>query len=270
MWLAAACGIAPSTPPLPATASAPARPTATAAVSVLLAVGEASPTPRADPANAGLRATLADYAEATGDDPTGDKTLAFATLRDFTNPNGPYGSAWWFADDGLADVTEVLAVILYTEGHTSFDVRTAVAARYLWYCGGTGTTCSGHALINYLSYFQPWRQPWAARGFTNEHAAEYRPFAREVTLQLPGLLATLIPGANDYRADPDGLSLAGPVEWSQVPFHFANVDPSWDAYLREQLRRLPNGPARLWVLTMAEASKVCGSPFVCADMTRPR
>jgi sugar phosphate isomerase/epimerase len=63
---------------------------------------------------------------------------------------------------------------------------------------------------------------------------------------------------------------AGSIDWPHTPFHFANVDPTWDAYLRERLRRLPNGPSRLWVLTVGEAGWVCQSQFVCEDMTRPR
>jgi hypothetical protein len=219
--------------------------------------------------DAGLRATLADFEAATGDDPTGAKTVAFTTLQDFVNPHGPYGAAWWLAD-GQADIAEVLAVLFYTEGNTSFDVRTAVAARYLWYCGGTGDGCGGRPLINFLSYFQPWRQPWAAGGFTSAHAEHHLEFAGQVVWQQPGLLTTLIPGADTYSADPAGLGPAGPVAWGPVPFHFANVHSTWDTYLREQLRRLPNGPARLWVLSMDDAARVCGTPFLCPDMTQAR
>jgi hypothetical protein len=35
------------------------------------------------------------------------------------------------AADGRAKISEVLAVILYTDGNTNWDMRTAVAARYL-------------------------------------------------------------------------------------------------------------------------------------------
>jgi hypothetical protein len=80
----------------------------------------------------------------------------------------------------------------------------------------------------------------------------------------------MIPGADAYVASSDGLSLGGPIDWSHTRFHFANVDATWDAFLRAQLHRLPNGPARLWVLTMGEAGRVCGSQFVCADMTQPK
>ena len=39
---------------------------------------------------------------------------------------------------------------------------------------------------------------------------------------------------------------------------------------RDKLKRLPNGPARLWVLTINEAAKVCTSQFLCPDMTQSR
>jgi hypothetical protein len=270
---AAACtGINPVTPP-PFHTRTPG-PTPRPNIQVAVELATATPTPAlalpAAPADAGLRATLADYTGAVGDDPAGDKTDAFITLQDFTNPRGTYAGTWWLRDDNYADIYEVLAVILYTEGNTNWDVRTAVAARYLWYCGGAGTTCQGHNLINFLSYFQPWREPWVARGFTSEHASKYEAFATELVQQKPGLLTVIIPGADAYIHSPDGLSVDGSIDWSITPFHFANVDASWDAYLRQTLRRSANGPARLWVLTMNEAARVCRSRFLCDDMTQPR
>jgi hypothetical protein len=269
----AACAVAPATPPLPPTLDdGAAEPIATGSASIGVALIGPSPTPL--PAqgrgNEGINATLADYSLATGDDPTGSKTSAYTTLQDFSNPHGLYSQSWWFADDGRADISEVLAVILYTEGNTSWDVREAVAARYLWYCGGQGSDCQGPALINFLSYFQPWREPWVAPGFSSEHAQDYKSLAQELVRQQTGLLTAMIPGADAYVHSTDGLSLAGSIDWSNTRFHFANVDPTWDTYLRTQLHRLPNGPARLWVLTMGEAGRVCGSQFICADMTRPR
>jgi len=269
----AACAVAPATPPLPPFFySAAAQPLATASSSVAVAVyaPTATPTLGGYQGDEGIQATLADYRVATGDDYTGQKTAAFTTLQDFTNPRGPYSRSWWFVNDGRADITEVLAVLLYTEGNTSWDVRTAVLARFLWYCGGQGSTCQGPALINFLSYFQPWREPWVAPGFTSDNAEQYLSLAQDLVVQRAGLLTAMIPGANIYVASSDGLSLAGPIDWVHTRFHFANVDPTWDTFLRGQLRRLPNGPARLWVLTMGEAARVCGSQFVCADMTQPR
>jgi hypothetical protein len=247
-------------------------PLTTASASVAVAISGPTPTPpeAGGLGDEGIQATLAEYRSATGDDPTGSKTSAFTTLQDFTNPHGPYSRSWWFAGDGRADVTEVLAVILYTEGNTSWDVRTAVLARYLWYCGGVGNICQGPALINFLSYFQPWREPWVAPGFTSDHAEQYLSLARDLVKQRSGLLTAMIPGADAYIHSSDGLSLAGSIDWSHTRFHFANVHPTWDTFLRTQLHRLPNGPARLWVLTMGEAGRVCGSQFICADMTRPR
>ena len=272
--LSAACAAAPATPPLPPDfgyASA-ARPAATASVSVGVAIIGPTPTEPSiqGRADVGINATLADYRLATGDDPTGSKTAAFTTLQDFSNPHGIYSRSWWFADDGRADINEVLAVILYTEGNTNWDVRTAVAARYLWYCAGLANACQGPALINFLSYFQPWREPWNSPGFSSDNAQQYNSFAQDLVSQRPGLLTAMIPGADAYVHSPDGLSLAGSIDWPRTRFHFANVDPTWDTFLRLQLHRLPNGPARLWVLTMGEASRVCGSQFLCADMTRPR
>jgi len=267
----AACAVAPVTAPLPPDLSyAPPAPVATSAASVAVALTGPTATPLSAHGDVGIIATLAAYQSATGEDPTGSKTAAFTTLDDFSNPHGPYSRSWWFADDGRADLSEVLAVILYTEGNTSWDVREAVAARFLWYCGGLGSACQGPALINFLSYFQPWREPWVAPGFTSDSAAQYRSFAQDLIGQRPGLLTAMIPGADAYVHSRDGLSLAGSIDWSHTRFHFANVDPSWDTFLRSQLHRLPNGPARLWVLTMGEAGRVCGSQFVCADMTQPR
>ena len=271
--LLCACASAPGAIPeimlQPRATLPPAAATSTGSVTVAL-VG---PTPTALPAGGGdegIVATAAAYTISVGSDPSGAKTAAFITLKDFSNPHGPYSRAWWLMDDGRASIADALAVILYTEGNTQWDVRTAVAARYLWYCGGQGANCQGAALINYLSYFQPWREPWNAPGFTSENAMKYLPLADELVSQTPGLLTAMIPGADTYVASENGLSLAGPVDWSQTKFHFANVDPTWDSYLREKLRRLPNGPARLWVLSMGEASRVCGSLFLCADMTQPR
>ena len=273
-WLGlAGCAVAPATPPLPPFFdSSASQPLATASSSVSVVANLPTPTPLRAGAisDAGIQATLADYRTATGDDFTGSKTAAFTTLQDFANPRGPYSRSWWFADDGRADISEVLAVILYTEGNTSWDVRTAVLARFLWYCGGQGSRCQGPALINFLSYFQPWREPWVAPGFTSDNARQYEPLAQDLVNQRVGLLTAMIPGADVYIASNDGLSLAGPIDWLHTRFHFANVDPTWDVFLRAQLHRLPNGPARLWVLTMGEASRVCGSQFVCADMTQPK
>ena len=269
----AACAVTPVTPPAPPFFdSLPAAPLATASSSVAVAVSGATPTSAlaGSRGDEGIQATLADYPLATGDDPAGSKTAAFTTLQDFANPHGPYSRSWWFADDGRAEISEVLAVILYTEGNTSWDVRTAVLARFLWYCGGQSNVCQGPALINFLSYFQPWREPWVAPGFTSDHAQQYEALAQDLVSQRPGLLTAMIPGADAFVHSTNGLSLAGPVDWLHTSFHFANVDPTWDAFLRVQLHRLPNGPSRLWVLTMGEAGRVCGSQFLCADMTQPR
>jgi len=267
----AACSVAPVTPPLPPNLDEVVNvPAATSAASVAVSLSGPTATPLPARGDAGIIATLAAYQSATGDDPTGSKTAAFTTLGDFSNPHGPYSRSWWFADDGRADISEALAVILYTEGNTSWDVREAVSARFLWYCGGLGSACQGPALIDFLSYFQPWREPWVAPGFTSDSAKQYLSFAQDLVSQRAGLLTAMIPGADAYSHSSDGLSLAGSIDWSHTRFHFANVDPTWDTFLRSQLHRLPNGPARLWVLTMGEASRVCGSQFVCADMTQPR
>jgi hypothetical protein len=109
-----------------------------------------------------------------------------------------------------------------------------------------------------------------SRGFANEAAARYEDFARDLVDQRAGLVTAMIPGADTYVGSADGLSQGGSVDWSQTLFHFANVHPSWDSYLRDRLRRLPNGPSRLWVLTMGEAGRVCVSQFLCPDMTQAR
>ncbi len=272
-----ACGVNPATPAVPPMVVLPSHATPGPNIVVALGLETATPAPTPDrqalaeaPRDSGLRETLKDYPAATADDADGARSRAFETLHDFVNPHSQYSGAWWFLGDGQADIYEVLAVILYTEGNTSWDVRTAVSARYLWYCGGTGTTCRGPALIDFLSYFQPWREPWIAPGFTSDQAAQYLDYAKDLVLQRPGLLTAVIPGADTYTHNDDGLSMAGPIDWLHTPFHFANVDPTWDTYLRQKLRRLPNGPSRLWVLTIAEAGWVCRSQFVCDDMTRPR
>jgi hypothetical protein len=254
----------------PEPAAGRAVPVATVADSVAILVAEATPTSVPVPGDEGLAATLREFETAVGTDPTGAKTQAYDTLSRFVDTRGAYSGAWWFRDDERADIYEVLAVIFYTEGNTSFDVRSAVAARYLWYCGGTATGCQGPALINFLSYFQPWREPWISRGFTNERASLYEDLAADLVNQAPGLLTAMIPGADTYEHSRDGLSLGGPIDWSRTPFHFANVHPTWDSFLRASLRRLPNGPARLWVLTMSEAGRVCTSQFICPDMTQTR
>ncbi len=221
-------------------------------------------------ADQGLQVTLADYQTSVGSDSSGAKTDAFLTLQAFVDPHGQYAGSWWLRDDNQGDIYEALAVILYTEGHTSWDVRTAVSARYLWFCGGTGTQCQGRELINFLSYFQPWREPWMSRGFTSDNAAQYEDYARDLVNQQPGLLTTIIPGADTYVHSENALSSSSSIDWYQTPFHFANVDPTWDAYLRKNLRRSPNGAARLWVLTISEAGRVCSAQFICQDMTEPR
>lgn len=227
-----------------------------------------TPTPIPD-GTLGLTTTLSSYIPA--EDPEGSKTEAFATLRDFTDPNGVYRNAWWFEGDHIADIYEILAVVFFTEGNLNVRVQQAVAARYLWYCGGTGTECSGPALINFLAYFQPWREPFSAGArFTSEKAQEYLPFASDLVWQRSGLVTALVPGAEGYIRNPDALDAPSPIDWANTPFHFANVDPSWDSYLREQLGRGPNGSNRLWVLTMAEASRVCPSAFICENMTKAR
>jgi hypothetical protein len=104
----------------------------------------------------------------------------------------------------------VLAVILYTEGNTNSDVRAAVVARYLWYCGGTGTRCQGPALINFLSDFQPWREPRQAFGFTSAEAQTYLGLAEDLVHQRAGLLTDMVPGADTYVHSEVGLSIAGP------------------------------------------------------------
>jgi hypothetical protein len=271
--LAAGCAVMPVTPPAPPDfGDKPAVPGTDGPVGVSVALIGATTTPR--PATAvvteGINATLADTGGAIGSDPTGMKTAAYLTLQNFDDPNGPYSGSWWFLNDGRADISELLAVILYTEGNTSWDVRTAVTARYLWYCAGTGSGCQGHALIDFLSYFQAWRKPWNAPGFTSDSSQQYASFAQDLVNQRPGLLTAMIPGADTYVRSNDGLSLSGPIDWANTSFHFANVDSTWDGYLRGELRRPPNGPNHLWVLTMGEAGLVCGSEFVCADMTRPR
>jgi hypothetical protein len=227
-----------------------------------------TPTPIPD-GTEGLLNTLNTYIPA--EDPEGSKAEAFATLRDFTNPTGVYRGAWWFENDGVADIYEILAVVFFTEGNLNVRVQQAVAARYLWYCGGTGTDCSGTQLINFLSYFQPWREPFMAGArFTTDKAKEYLPFANDLVWQRNGLVTALVPGADTYVRDPNGLEARAPIDWPNTPFHFANVDPSWDTYLREVLGRGPNGSNRLWVLTLAEAGRVCPSQFICENMTKER
>jgi hypothetical protein len=245
-------------------------PAATVADTVSIVGPGPTATVEVVPGNEGMTATLADFTGSVGSDPTGAKTQAFATLGLFVDPLGAYANAWWFADDGRADIYEALAVVLFTEGNTSFDVREAVMARYLWYCGGTGTHCSGAALINFLSYFQPWREPWIGRNFTNDKAAVYLEVAKDLVQGRAGLVTAVIPGADTYTADNEALNGGGSINWGLVKFHFANVHPTWDAYLRDKLRRLPNGPARLWVLTINEAARVCTSQFLCPDMTQSR
>ena len=259
--------------PLAANATPAPRPTATADVATYFIYPEATPPPGAvstRPVSSSLLNTLASYSAGPDDDPTGAKTAAVVTLRNFVDAGGPYRGAWWFAADDQGELDEILAVILFTEGNTSLEVRKAIAARFLWYCGGQGESCQGHALVNFLSYFQAWREPWmAGSGFTNSAATSYLALASDVIRQR-GVVEDWIPGAAWFVQNPNGLSEPGPVDWTLTPFHFANVHPTWDAYLRLALGRAPNGPNRLWVLTVGEAGKVCTGGFVCPDMTQAR
>jgi hypothetical protein len=265
-------GAAEATLPARATRTVP-RPTSTPVVQVSFVSGPPTSTPlptAVPPPATGISMTLQSATDSVGADPEGSKTNAYNTLAAFVDPRGQYAGSWWLQNDGQADMYEVLAVILYTEGSTNMDVRAAVAARFLWYCGGLGASCSGPALINFLSYFQPWREPWMSRGFVSASAARYLEFARDIVDQRAGLLTALIPGADTYVANRTGLDQAGSIRWHLAPFHFANVHNTWDSHLRQQLRRGPNGPAGLWVLTIDEASRVCTTRFLCQDMTRPR
>ncbi len=255
-----------------ATAPAP-RTTATADIATFVIYPEARQTltaAPAQPARSALLATLADYAGSPDDDPTGAKAAALVTLHNFLDVDGPYRGAWWFEGDPQNEMNEVLALILFTEGSSSLDVRKAVAARFLWYCGGQNDNCQGSALVNFLAYFQGWREPWmVSRGFTNVQAKGYLALADDIVHQR-GIIREWIPGAEWFVQDPGGLMESGPVRWEATPFHFANVHPTWDSYLRRSLGRAPNGPNRLWVLTVGEAVRVCGDGFVCPDMTQAR
>ena len=229
----------------------------------------ASPPPGPE-AQAPLLDSLVDYDFESEDDPTGAKTAALVTLHNFVDANGPYRGAWWFETGQGGDLFEALAVIFYTEGSTNLEVRKAIAARYLWYCGGESPRCQGHALINFLAYFQAWREPWRVpSGFANAAAKDYLALADDVVNQR-GIVLEWIPGAEWFAHNAAGLQAPGPVDWETTPFHFANVHPTWDVYLRRALGRPPNGPNRLWVLTIGEANQVCGSRFVCPDMTQAR
>ena len=222
-------------------------------------------------ANAGMLVTLSDYKVNAVFDPGGAKADAFDTLYDFTRPLGKYHDAWWFDDDGQADIYEALAVIFFTEGHRSEIVRRAVAARYLWYCGGYATACSGTDLMNFLAYFQPWIWPDTTNGnFTHPTARSYLALAEELVGQTPGTITDWIPGADLFVSDPGIEEYSSPVNWGRTPFHFANVHLTWDIYLREKLGRGPDGPDRLWVLTMGEATRVCPSATLCNFMARER
>jgi hypothetical protein len=243
-------------------------PTATPLLPPPLPTATFTPAPVPDAAK-GINTTLTSYVPTEDTDDT--KAEALATLHDFVDPNGVYRGAWWFDNDGNADIYEVIAVIFYTEAYTNVKVQQAIAARYLWYCGGTGTECSGSQLINFLNYFQPWREPWTAGArFTSTKAKDFLPFANDLVLQQPGILTALIPGADTYVRNPDNLESRNPINWPNTPFHFANVHPTWDTYLRQTLGRGSNGANRLWVLTMAEASLVCPSAFVCENMTKEK
>jgi hypothetical protein len=266
---------APANPTAAALRSTAANPrsTATADVATFVIYPESAQTPAAaptPPVSSALLATLTDYSAEPGDDPTGAKAAALVTLRNFIDANGPYRGAWWFEVDGRGEMDEILAVILYTEGTTSLAVRQAIAARFLWYCGGQSKNCQGHALVNFLAYFQGWREPWmVSSGFMNVAAKSQLALADDV-LHQRGIVCEWIPGAEWFVQNPNGLAEAGPIDWEATPFHFANVHPTWDAYLRRTLRRPPNGANRLWVLTVAEADKVCQAGFVCPDMTQAK
>ncbi len=254
--------------------TAPAlRPTATADIATFVIYPEGYQTPTAaptQPARSALLATLADYSGGPDDDPTGAKAAALVTLHNFLDVDGPYRGAWWFDGDEQNEMDEVLALVLFTEASSSLDVRKAVAARFLWYCGGQNENCQGNALVNFLAYFQGWREPWmVTRGFTNPQAKDYLALADDIVHQR-GIIREWIPGAEWFVQDPGGLAEEGPVRWEATPFHFANVHPTWDAYLRRSLGRAPNGPNRLWVLTVGEAERVCQDGFVCPDMTRAK
>ncbi len=196
---------------------------------------------------------------------------AHGTLEDFTNIVGPYADAWWFQDDGQADMVELVAVILYTEGYPSQYVRQVVGARYLWYCGGAGYGCEGKQLLNFLAYFQPWIAPETIPyGLDDPNATIYLNMAQDIVNQT-GQLEAWMPGASQYVHNPNALEEGSSVDWLDAPFHFANVHDSWVPYLEWALNRGNDEDSNLWVFTMREAYIVCnGEPFFCPNMTQPR
>lgn len=202
----------------------------------------------------------------------GDTALprAYRTLQDFADPSGAYANAWWLNDDGQADMVELVAVILYTEGYPSQYVRQVVGARFLWYCGGAGYACEGKRLINFLAYFQPWIAPETIPyGLDDPNATIYLNMARDIVNQT-GQLEAWMPGASQYVHNPNALEEGGSVDWLDAPFHFANVHDSWVPYLEWALNRKNDADTNLWVFTMREAYIVCDGPFICPNMTQPR
>src|SRR5437016_3079819 len=96
----AACGTAQAAPDIilqPRPTQRPVFPTAADSTSVSVAVVAAtpSPVPAAAVGGEGLAATAADYTISVGSDPSGAKTAAYTTLKDFINPHGIYAHAWW-------------------------------------------------------------------------------------------------------------------------------------------------------------------------------
>lgn len=133
-------------------------------------------------ASPGMDDTLKNYRLIN--DPNGNKAAALQTLRDFANPVGPYSQAWWFADDGQADIYEVISAMLQIEARGEIRKIDQISARYVWYCAGEGINCGGDKLISFLSEYAVWRAPITAPGgFTNANAAQYQTLSIEIANQ---------------------------------------------------------------------------------------
>lgn len=185
---------------------------------------------------------------------------AWGALNVFGNPNSElYPNSWWLADGSLS-VQDVMNLVMQGEVADSQYGQQAVAARYVYYCGTT-LDCNGNTtkLLEFLAYYHAWRESGIQAGNVS------LPPAQNIIDTTNALT-----GGNTAYLQQIGLSGDLSAGNKDLPFHFANVSPSWDTLLRNKLGRAPNGENKFWVLTINELQRVCPSwGLVSPDMTVP-
>jgi len=186
-----------------------------------------------------------------------ERQEAYKTLTDFLNPQGPYKDAWWFQNDNHVTPDELLAVLIFNEGQIDDSVQKVILARYTYYLGSNlqgpsdpenreSVDLYTSRMVRFLEYFEPWREIVPDR-FINDQAGEGSLATAQEFLTDPN---TYIPGAANWKPDEinrtagsfimegqynnengqpvikteDGQEVPV-VDWSNTPWHFANVGP---------------------------------------------